>query len=167
MCRPRARNGKCSSEQGAENSVLMEVWSNKQGLHRYPIQYELWKILLLFLILQPAAFIMYIYALVSLYTAKAIKHYLIDLPDKPKILSYTDHNNWLAIAVLLPQDWKAADSLCVWNNGLDVWVGQWEWISNQTENTAIVTKQNAIIQLESGQNGRQIRSVLKKGSTDL
>lgn len=40
-------------------------------------------------------------------------------------------------------------------------------ISNQTENRAMVRKQNAIIQLEFGQDGRQILLVLKKGSTDL
>lgn len=165
MCRPRARNGKCSREQGAENSVLMEVWSNSRDFTdiRYNMNSERSAFSN-----PPTSCIhnVYLCSRVSDHS-KAIKHYLIDLPDTPKILSYTGHNNWLAIAVLLPQDWKAADSLCVWNNGLDVWVGQWEGISNQTENTAIVTKQTAIIQLESSQNGRQILSVLKKGSTDF
>lgn len=61
-----------------------------------------------------------------------------------KKLTYTDHNNWFATAVILLQDWKAVNILCVWDNCLNVWVTHWG-ISNQTENRAMVRKQNIII----------------------
>lgn len=105
---------------------------------------------------------MYIYALLSL-TVKAIKYYLINLPDMWKNLSHTNHNNWFAITTILPQDWKAANILCVRNNCLDVWVRQWG-IFNQTENRAMVRKQNIIIQLEFGQYSRQIIWIPKERS---
>lgn len=66
--------------------------------------YELQKTLLLFQISKPSAFIMCIYALLSLYVVKTIKYYLINLPDTSKILSYTDHNNCSVTEALLPQD---------------------------------------------------------------
>lgn len=105
---------------------------------------------------------MYIYALLSL-TVKAIKYYFINLPDMWKNLSHTNHNNWFAITTILPQDWKAANILCVRNNCLDVWVRQWG-IFNQTENRAMVRKQNIIIQLEFGQYSRQIIWIPKERS---
>ena len=65
----------------------------------------------------------YLCSIVSVHSKS--NYYLKHLPDMSKILSYTDHNNWFATAVLMPQDWKAADILCAWNNGLDVWVREW------------------------------------------
>ena len=113
---------------------------NRDFTHRL---YELWKIQVLFQISKPSAFIIDTYSLLSLDVPKAIKYYVINLPDMSEILSYTDHNNWFTTAVLLPQDWKAADTLCMWNNCLDVWVRQWG-ISNKTENRATVRKRNVI-----------------------
>ena len=80
-----------------------------------------------------------------------------------KNLSHTDHNDWFVTTMILPQDWKAANILCVWNNCLDVWVRQWG-ISNQTEHRAMVRKQNILIQLEFGQYSRQILWIPKERS---
>lgn len=124
-------------------SLVKQTELSQRGL------YELWKIRMLFQISKPSAFIIYIYSLLSLDILKAVKYYIINLPDMSKILSYTDHNNWLATVAWLPWDWKATDILCGANNCIDVWVKQWG-ISNKTENRAMVRKWNAITQLEFG-----------------
>lgn len=137
------------------------VWSNEQRLHTWTI----WTLKYLSVIsnFQPSAFIIHIYSLLSLDILKAIKYYIINLPDTSKILSYTDHSNWFATAAQLSEDWKAADTLCGGNNCRDVWVKQWG-IANKTENRATVRKWNVIVQLEFGQYGRQILSIPEEGN---
>lgn len=123
---------------------------------------ELRKNLVLFQVFKPSAFIMYIYALLSLYIVKAIKYYLINLQICQKFEAT------LTTIIDLPlqccsRRTKKQPTLCVWHNCLDVWVRQ-GGIANQTENRAMVRKQNVIIQLEFGQCGREIRSIPKERS---